>query len=1022
MIRITKSWFLCLPLLIACSNAPAQDINFNRDIRPILSDKCFYCHGPDEGHREADLRLDLEQAAHDYAIVPNQPDESEFIARITSTDVDEVMPPQDSGKGLKKQEIAILERWIDEGAHYDGHWSFTPPSKAGLPEVANVDWVRNPIDRFVLAKLETQGMEPSPELDRARLLRRLSLDLTGLPPTPEEVTTFLNDSSAMAYERAVDRLLDSERYGERMALVWLDAARYADTNGYQNDNPREMWIWRDWVIDAYNHNMPFDQFTIEQLAGDMLPNATVNQKIASGFHRNHRINSEGGVIPEEYRVEYVIDRVSTTGTVWLGMTLECARCHSHKYDPISQEEFYQLFSYFNNVPENGRDGSSGNAAPMLTIPIPTMKSQLDDARRRLDRLKEQYSTDTDALIAERKTWEDAQRQKLRTEDAPMWQRTIVDSVVANNGVRLTIQEDGSILASGSPKTCSYSITLRPGASRLTGIKLEALRHPNMTNGGLSRSVNGNFVLTEFELFRNDPDVNRQKRIRINKAIADHSQNGYPITNSIDSKADTGWAILGTSEVEDRTAVFSFDKAVSCTDETTLTVNIKHDSQFSAHNIGHFRLSTTGADEPALDGKAGIPEDIIKVLHTAEEQRTEKQQTRLDEFYRQRSNLLAPIRQKIKKAEESLQSIEAQATTSVMVMEEMPERRPAFLLNRGQYDQPGKEVFPDVPQNLGQLPEGAPNNRLGLAKWLIDPKNPLTSRVTINRYWQMYFGLGLVRSASDFGAQGEWPSHPELLDWLALEFIESGWDVKAMQKLIVMSATYRQSSAGTAELHQLDPDNRLLARGPRFRLSAFAIRDQALAVSGLLNEKLGGPSVYPYQPSGMWAELAAKVGTRYPQSKGADLYRRSLYTFWKRAVAPPTMLIFDASGREACNVNRNATNTPLQSLATLNDVQFVEAARFLAQRMMLEGGQNLAEKLSYGWRLVLVRQPDPRELSRLKNAYQFHYQRFTDDTESANALLALGQRKPNPELDRVQLAAFTTVANVILNLDETITKE
>ena len=1018
--RLLIYWFVIVPPL-----AWSDDIIYNRDIRPILSDKCFYCHGPDESHREADLRLDVEEAAHDWVIVAGDPGDSELIARVSNDDPDLLMPPHESGKTLTKDDIALLRRWVKQGAKYQGHWSFVQPVRPKLPEVKQADWIQGAIDRFVLARLESEGLKPSSLADKPTLIRRVSLDLTGLPPTPEEVDAFLTDKSEQAYEKVVDRLLQSPHYGERMALVWLDAARYADTNGYQKDTPRKMWMWRDWVIDAYNANMPFDQFTVEQIAGDMLPEATIQTKIASGFNRNHRINGEGGVIPEEYRVEYVVDRVSTTGTVWLGLTLGCARCHSHKFDPISHKEFFQLFSYFNNVPENGRDGNQGNAVPMITVPIPDMQPKVNAAQQRVDELKDQLAADSDALIAERKKWEKDQRTALQQKDIPpMWSTVSLEEATADRNVTLERLEDKSLLATGSnPAKVTYTIQWKPGATSITGIRLETLRHPNMTKGGLSRSVNGNFVLTEFELLRHTPDMNEPQKVKFDSAFADYSQSAYPIQNAIDGNASSGWAILGRPAPEDRTAVFKLKKPLKLTEDTKLTLRLKHDSKFKAHAIGRFRISVTSARKPSLEGKGELPAEIITALLTPPEKRSNSQQQELIAFHREISRVLAPVRNQLAAARKKLESITKQSTTSVMVMEEMETPRQTFLLNRGQYDQPGEEVSPGIPDSLGVIPKDEPNNRLGFARWLVDPNNALTARVTVNRYWQTYFGTGLVKSAGDFGAQGEWPSHPDLLDWLAMEFVESGWDIKAMQKLIVMSATYRQSSQATREMTARDPHNRLLARGPRFRLDGFAIRDQALAVSGLLTNKTGGPSVYPYQPAGMWAEVAGRAkGMAYQQSVGPDLYRRSMYTFWKRAVAPPTMLIFDASGREACRVDRSATNTPLQSLATLNDVQFVEAARFVAQRMMLEGGRTPEARLAYGWRLVLARQPDDTEMKRLFSGYQHHLSRFQAKPAKAEELLSIGDKPRDSTLDVVEHAALTAMANVILNLDEALTKE
>lgn len=1002
-----------------------ERVSYNRDIRPILSDKCFFCHGPDDNHREADLRLDNEKSAHESVIVAGHAAQSELFERITSDDPDEHMPPVDSGKSLSPQQIELIRRWIEQGGKYEGHWSFIAPTRPRLPPVKNRDWVRNPIDTFVLAKLEMAGLQPSPAADRETLIRRVTLDLTGLPPTPAEIDEFLNDSSPQAYEKVVDRLLKSPRYGERMALTWLDAARYADTNGYQVDRPRTMWIWRDWVINAYNSNMPFDRFTIEQLAGDMLPNATLQQQIASGFNRNHRINGEGGVIPEEYRVEYVIDRVSTTGTVWLGLTLGCARCHSHKFDPISQTEFYQLFSYFNNVPENGRDGLNGNAPPMIKVPIPNMQRQLQAATRRVAELERELATDTPDWQRERAEWERKILAELAAEGSrPQWMLADVLQAEADNKVTLKRLPDRSFLATGpAPARSIYTLRVNPGKKPITGIRLEALRHTSMTNGSLARSVNGNFVLTEFEVEYQTAATKKTQPVKLLRAIADYSQPGYPIANAIDGKPSTGWAVYGRPKPEDRVAVFVFEKPIQPEPGSILTIRMKHQSQFVAHAIGRFRLSVTSAATPSLENKNGLPPDVVAALKTPKDRRSPDDQQRILEYHRQIARTLAPLRQKVAAARKQLDSLKKKSMTTVMVMKEMNPPRKAYFLKRGQYDQRGKEVQPGIPAVFGHLPQELPNNRLGFARWLVNRKNPLTARVAVNRYWQMYFGTGIVKTAADFGAQGEWPSHPALLDWLAVEFMESDWDVKAMQRLIVTSSTYRQASRVTPELASKDPDNRWLARGPRFRLNGFVIRDQALFASGLMTEKIGGPSVKPYQPPGLWAEVAGSArGMAYKQSSGADLYRRSLYTFWKRAVAPPTMIIFDASGREACSVARNATNTPLQSLATLNDVQFIEAARFLAERMMREGGNTPAERLAYGWRLLLARIPDAPELQRLLASYRGYLNQFRNDPQNALKLLSVGDKPRDASLDPAEHAAFAAIANIILNLDETLTKE
>ena len=1006
----------------------ADSISYNRDIRPLLSDKCFYCHGPDPEHRQAKLRLDnAEGAMRDLggyqAVVSGKPDASELISRIFTADQNDLMPPPDSEKSLTPTEKDLLRRWIAQGAEYQAHWSFELPQREDPPEVTNAKWVRQPIDAFVLRRLEQEGLKPSPEASQETLIRRVSLDLTGLPPTPAEVEAFLTDESPKAYERVVDRLLNSKRYGERMALVWLNAARYADTHGYQADNEREMWIWRDWVINAYNRNQPFDEFTVEQIAGDMLPQATLEQKIASGFNRNHRINGEGGVIPEEYRTEYVIDRLETTGTVWLGLTVGCARCHSHKFDPISQHEFYSMFAFFNNVPENGRDGRKGNAVPKMTVPIPSMQPRVVAAEKRVADLRAQLTTDSPAFRKDLQEWTRKTSADLAAEKlGPMWNPIRPTEVTGNGGVKFEKLEDGSSLATGAnPANPVYTVTLSPGARTITGIRLETLMHKNMTRGGLSRSVNGNFVLTEIELQAHRPDMNEPETLKFARATASYSQSRYPIKNAIDGNAKTGWAILGRKKVEDTTAVFALSEPFAADPDTTFTLRLRHDMRFKQHAIGRFRLSLTSSAKPALEGKDGLPANVVAALKVSAEARTKDQQKELADFYRDLSPAYNKQRQELAAARKSLEQVKKDAVTTVMVMSEMAERRPAFFLNRGQYDQPGEEVYPAIPASLGRLPDGAPTNRLGLAKWLIDDSNPLSARVTVNRYWQMYFGTGLVKTVDDFGAQGEFPSHPDLLDWLATEFIRSGWNIKAMQKLIVTSATYRQATAATAELRNRDPDNRLLARGPRFRLDGPAIRDQALAISGLLREKIGGPSVKPYQPAGLWEDVAGNKARKYTQGRGDDLYRRSMYSFWKRAVAPPTMIIFDAGGRERCDVARRATNTPLQALATLNDVQFVEAARFLGHRMILEGGGSPKARLIHGWRLAVARTPDQVELNTLMRSYQQHHDHFKKNPDAAKELLTIGE-KPSGYKDEVELAAYTAVANVLLNLDETVNRE
>ncbi len=780
---------LILSAIARCAD-PAPSVRFSRDVLPILAENCFQCHGPDEKARKAKLRLDTQEGVL-RVVKPGKSADSELVRRITAA-ADEVMPPPKTNRKLTAAQKDTLRRWIDAGAAWGKHWAYEPPVRLPLPPVKDHTWGRTAIDLFVLARLEREGLAPSPEASKETLIRRVTLDLTGLPPTPAEVDAFLADHSPDAYEKVVDRLLSSPRYGERMAMDWLDDARYADTNGYQNDFARTMWPWRDWVVAAFNANQPFDRFVIEQLAGDLLPNATLQQRIATGFNRNNRTVTEAGSIDEEWRIENAVDRVETTATVFLGLTMGCGRCHDHKFDPISQKEFYGFLAFFNSLNEKGvYTEQRGNVAPLITLPTP------EDERR------------------------------LR-------------------------EFDGAIAATE-----------------------RAVRELESANPGK--------VLVEAEL-----KALKAAAAKLRKDKGDYQQR--------------------------------------------------------------------------------IP--------------------------------------------------------SVMVMEDLKTPRPTFVLKRGRYDMPdpAQKVEPGVPSCLSPLPSGAPRNRLGLAEWLVSPDNPLTARVTVNRYWQRLFGTGLVKTAENFGLQGEPPSHPELLDWLATEFAR-GWDVKAMQRLIVTSATYRQSSKATAALVQHDPENRLLARGPRFRLPAELVRDNALAISGLLVERTGGPSIKPYQPAGLWEELAGGAGEGpYVQDKGAGLYRRSLYVYRKRTVPHPAMTTFDAPSREVCQVKRARTNTPLQALELLNDVTYVESARRLAQMMLADGGHTPEERIRFAFRRATARIPEAKEVQVLAHGLERYRKAFAADREEALRYLRHGDSPVDPRLDPVELAAYTATAGVILNLDETITKE
>jgi len=773
---IIRRFFRLLPILLgvflvyACGSGEGEQaengfgvrelpevVDFNFHIKPILSDRCFACHGPDENTMEAGLRFDTQEGIFAalgenkdrFAVVAGKPDSSEVMHRLTTDDPSLIMPPPESNLTISDYEKELLRKWIEQGAVYKKHWAFIPPEKAKLPTVKNSDWPINAIDNFILKRLEDEGLQPAGEATKEELIRRVTFDITGLPPTLAEIDDFLADSSPSSFEKVVDRLLATTHYGERMATVWLDAARYSDTNGYQDDLEREIWPWRDWVISAYNRNLPFDEFTRWQLAGDLLPNATLEQVLATGFNRNHKVTQEGGVIPEEYRVEYVADRTHTTGTVFMGLTMECARCHDHKYDPISQKDYFSMFAFFNSVPEQGLIDYGDK------VPKPRLELNWNQVEKDLTFITHRDSTDA-----------------LRT----------------------------------------------------------------------------------------------------------------------------------------------------------------------------------------------------------------------------------------------------------MVMDELPEMRATFVLNRGQYDAPGEKVLPNTLEVLEPLPEGLPPNRLGLAEWLLDDSNPLTARVTVNRYWQMLFGRGIVSTSDDFGNQGALPSHPELLDWLAVEFREQGWDIKKMLRLILTSATYRQSSNASEKLMALDPENVLLARGPRYRLTAEMIRDNALALSGLMVYKVGGPSVKPYQPDGLWKETTAGGGYKvYIQDKGESLYRKSMYTYWKRTVPPPSMMTFDAATRDLCTVKRQATSTPLQALVLMNDPQLVEASRFIAYRIIEEGGETTTERLNYAFRLITSRSPSEEESGILQELLDEKLSIFQTTPEKADELLSVGDSPHNTTFEKVETAAFAVVANALLNLYETITK-
>ncbi len=1145
-------------------------ISFNRQIRPIFLAKCYSCHGPDENQRKGGFRLDDATIAFDalksghIPLVPHDRAKSELIRRITTSDPSDRMPPVSSGKTLSSEEIELLGRWVDQGAKWEKHWAFVKPERPAVPETKSKAWVKNPIDAFILARLEKEGLESSPETDRRTLIRRVTLDLTGLPPTTKEVEDFVADAGANPYEKVVDRLLASTRYGEHMARYWLDAARYADTNGYHIDNERFMWRWRDWVIDSFNRNEHFDQFTLEQLAGDLLPNATLDQRMASGFNRNHMINFEGGAIPDEYRTNYVIDRVNTTSTVWLGLTVNCAQCHNHKFDPISRKEFYQLFAFFNQVPEEGLDGREGNSVPRIQAPLPDQAVKLAAFEEKMKPLRERMNRPMPLLDPLQDAWERKKGEELRTK----WTTLDPAEFKSAGGAALKKLDDKSILAGGTnPDQETYELAAQIKAEGITAIRLEVMPDESLPKKSVGRADNGNFVLGEFEAEIAPPfDPGATEKIPFALANADYSQKDFEIAKAVDGKPETGWAVDG--KAENRTAVFLPERPFGYKGGSLLRVRFKTGTSHAHHHIGRFRLSVTsdasyGVSElgpwylngpfPAKDGNTAYqtayePEKKIDLNATYEDgkakwvQRQDLKDMKANNLlgdvcatYLYRvvkspgdhkmtlslgsndaikvwvngavvhdknvQRLLRPNEDQVtvdlrkgdnailmkvvnygasyafyfRKADEQVGEfpfgveqillsdrksqtpaqrgqvrdyfrrghspewgkLEAETTAvnnekiefdkqipTTMVMQEIEKPRETYMLERGQYDQTGEKVQAGTPAALPPLPSGQPVNRLALARWMIDPANPLTARVTVNRFWQQCFGTGIVKTVEDFGVQGEWPSHPELLDWLATDFVQSGWDVKRLMRLMVTSAAYRQSSRVKPELLQKDPENRLLARGPRFRMDAEMVRDGALAVSGLLVEKVGGPSVKPYQPQGIWEEVAYGAefsAQRYAQDHGDALYRRSMYTFWKRQAPPPTMLIFDAPNREICTVRRSRTNTPLQALALLNSPQFVEAARGLAQRMMKEGGVEPAARIAFAFELATARKPTQQESAILLKAFTAQLEECRKNAESASRILEVGESKRDDKLDASELAAWTTVAGMILNLDETVTK-
>lgn len=1024
--------------VVLCS---ADAADFNRDVRPILSDTCFKCHGP--GVAEADLRLDTREAAMaSEAIVPGKVDESELIARIFSDDVDTLMPPPDSHKTLTPKQKQTLSDWVAEGAEYADHWSFVPPIRdAGIDS----------LDHFIRARLASAGLALSDEADRRTLIRRVTLDLTGLPPTPAEVAAFVDDPGSDAFEKVVDRLLASPAYGERMALAWMDLARYGDTSVMHADGPRDMWPWRDWVINAYNENKPFDEFTREQLAGDLIPDASVDQKVASGFNRNHATSDEGGAFAEELRVEYVVDRVQTTSNVWLGLTMECSQCHDHKYDPISQKEYYQFYAYFNNTADPGMQSRRGNQAPVVEVvdevraqKLAALSQRIAESGRAIDRYREDAEPAFEQWLANESADRAENSERVQEpEGLSLW-----FALDETSGKSLTDGASGAVAAieKGKLETAdrdgvSGAIKLNGGTQYKAESVLDLEFDQPFSFSAWVKSTNGSGAI--FSKMNEGADYRGFDFWMQGNRVGTHiintwSSNAIKVVSKDQLKKDTWQHVVVTYDGSQKAAGVKIyvdgQLSENSVEADTLSATIKTDQAFrigsrsrSANlkaEVDDLRIYSRVLDENELEAvKTGDP--IESLLATPAAERTADQtKVLLTHYLGSHDEKFAKLTKAHAAIVKQYADLDQKPTTS-MIMQDNPQdkMRMTYVLDRGAYDSPRKDepVKPGVPAALPSLPEGAPSNRLGLAQWMTMPSHPLTARVAVNRYWTMLFGYGLVRTPGDFGAQGASPTHPELLDWLAVDFVESGWNVKRMFKQLVMSETYRQASRVEPQHQSHDPQNLLLARSNRFRLQGEFIRDQALAVSGLLVGEVGGPGVKPYQPPNIWNEVSLNGGLRYAQDKGEKLYRRSMYTYWKRSAPMPSMLIFDAPTREKCVIQRPRTNTPLQALVTLNDPQFVEASRVFAERLIQAGGPDAASRIDLAYELTVARAATRREQDVLQQLLADQREHFSKNPEAAAEFLGVGESPRDAAIDAVEHAAWMVVAQTILNLDEALTR-
>lgn len=1006
----TMKHSLCLLFIgtvcaLARGVALAEPVRFSHDVLPLLSEQCLGCHGQDAAHRKADLRLDTREGALSV-IKPGKPGASELIERIVSTDEEEVMPPPKSHKPrLSAEQVITLKRWIAEGAVWGRHWAFEKPVK--LPVQGH------PVDFFVHQRLQKEHVEPSPKAAAHTLLRRLSFDLTGLPPTPEEVETFAHDTSNDAVAHAAERLLKSPHYGERMAMWWLDAARYADTDGFQGDLERKNWPWRDWVVSAFNVNMRYDRFTLEQFAGDLLPNPTPEQQIATCFHRNHMTNGEGGRDPEESRVDYVIDRINTIGGTWLGLTLGCCQCHSHKFDPISQVDYYSMSAFFNSIDEDGSAG--GKAKPYFGYQSSFGNRTVEEAQRMMDEREAIDKTTRQDAEKPFETWLSARRKELKP-GFQSWSALKATTLESTEGSVLNQSADSTITASGpNPRQDDYRIHSRPAMKRITGLKLEVLP----MNGVLSRGRTGEFILTDIKVQVRGRDTSQVRDIVVSGAVADVQAKSKgreygDVKGTLDDDPRNGWTTAGAPKDAKRTAVFALGEPLNLAPGETMIVELKQRSTDGDANIGSFHLFITDEAGPAVREVAATP--LEQLAASPAPKLDAKLRARLMAEFLEDYAPYQAHKRAYEIAKRQLEEAKAAAKkVFVMVLAERKEPRDTFVLVRGAWDKHGDKVKPDVPAAIAPWPKDAPRSRIGLAQWITSRDNPLTARVFVNHVWQMFFGAGIARTTEDLGMQGERPTHPELLDWLAVDFMEHGWDIQHLIKTIVTSATYQRDSAAGAAMLARDPENRLLARGPRYRLPSWMLRDAALHYAGLLNAEIGGPPVRPYQPPGVWEDLS--MGRfKYEPSAGAGQYRRTLYAFWRRAIAPA--FLFDSAQRRSCEVRAARTNTPLQALTLLNDETYLEASRSLAEQMLKRGG-SAEQRLGWLFRRVLFRNPSAKELAVLQRELDHALAGYQGNAKAAAEFLNFGQRAPaaSPEL-----AAHTLVASLVLNLDETLAHE